>query len=160
MNILFWIIVIVVSLVIFLALLFFGFAYAMANFMKPNSEKDSIDQIKKFFGFDFAEDFQIIKHESRNNHPDRPLHVILKLSENGINNIKAFTSEIESYSKETISDNRSNKYTEVVECGVSFYNKYYQASEIIHSGEDSLFFSATLMIDYESGTLSYNETGY
>jgi hypothetical protein len=160
MNILFWIIVIVVSLVIFLALFFFGFAYAMANFMKPNSEKESIAQIKKFLGYDFAEDFQIIEHESRNNHPDRPLRIVLNLNENGINNLKAFTSEIESYSKETGSNNQSYKYNEDVMSSASFYQKCHEAFEIIHSGEESLFFRATLIINYESGTLSYSETGF
>jgi len=160
MNILFWIIVIVVSLIIFFVLLVFGFAYAMANFMKPNSEKESIVQIKNFLGYDFAEDFQIIEHESRNNHPDRPLRVVLKLNENGINNLKAFTSEIESYSKETRNDNQSYKYNEDVKSSASFYNKCHEAFEIIHSGEESLFFRASLIVDYESGTLSYSETGF
>ena len=158
MNILFWIIVIIVSVIILCLLVFFILSYGFYLALKPNDPKDSIAEIKTFLGYDFGDVYEIIEHNSQNNHPDRPLQVVLKLNDNAINNIKKYASETESYPAVDTNNNQKYKHDQTIHSNSSYYIKKLESYEILESGDESYFFIATLNIDYDAKTLTYRET--
>lgn len=152
-----WIILIVI---VILLLAYFGFVYDLSNFMKPNNEEDSINTIKQFLRFDFKDEYTIVEHISRNNHPDRPLNISIQLSEDSFKNVLDFVANIENVLKETLSEDRRIKYVEYLTKQSDCFIKNYKASHINSDISETLFFSSNLIIDYNQRTLKYDETAF
>jgi hypothetical protein len=152
-----WIMVVVI---VILVLGYFGLVYGLSSFMKPNNENDSINTIKQFLRFDFKDEYTIVKHISRNNHPDRPLNVSIQLSEDSFIGVLDFVANIENGLKETLSEDRRIKYVEYLTKQSDCFIKNYKASHINSDISETLFFSSNLIIDYHQRTLTYNETAF
>ena len=152
-----WIILIVI---VILLLGYFGLVYGLSSFMKPNNENDSINTIKQLLRFDFKDEYTIVEHISRNNHPDRPLNVSIQLSEDSFKDVLDFVANIENGLKETLSEDSSIKYVEYLSKQLNCFIKNYKASHINSDISETPFFSSNLNIDYSQRTLIYNETAY
>jgi hypothetical protein len=126
--------------------------------MSPNEEIDSINTIKKFLGIDFKDGYKIIEHISRNNHPDRPLHISILFSEESFNEVFNFIDKIESSSKETIIQDKEIKYVEHIRKQTNCFVKDYEAKHIHSSTSEYTFFISSLTIDYDQRILTYRET--
>ena len=147
------IIFIIVGLVVLLAL---GLIYAMA----PNKEVDSVNQIKRFLGFDFNNNYTVIKHFSDNSHPDRPLSVIIQLTEDVIEKIRIYTNGIDADINEIISDDKKNKYVVEIYKDAFVFTKTHEAMDNTPDDDGLLFFRASLIINFIEMTLSYNECNF
>jgi len=152
-----WIILIVI---VILLLGYFGLVYGLSSFMKPNNEKDSINTMKQFLRFDFKDEYTIIEHISRNNHPDRPLNVSIQLSEDSFKDVLDFVANIENSLKETFSEDRRIKYVEYLSKQSDCFIKNYKAIHINSEKSETPFFSSNLIIDYNQRALTYNETAF
>jgi hypothetical protein len=151
---------IMVAVIVILLLGYFGLVYGLSSFMKPNNENDSINTIKQFLRFDFKDEYTIIEHISRNNHPDRPLNVSIQLSDDSFKNVLDFVANIENSLKETLSEDRRIKYVEYLTKQSDCFIKNHKASHINSDISETLFFSSNLIIDYNNRTLTYNETAF
>jgi len=152
-----WIMVVVI---VILLLGYFCLVYGLSSFMKPNDENDSINTIKQFLRFDFKDDYTIIEHISRNNHPDRPLNVSIQLSEDSFKDVLDFVANIENGLKETFNEDRRIKYVEYLTKQSDCFIKNYKAFHINSDKSEIPFFSSNLIIDYSQRTLTYNGIAY
>jgi len=159
MSTIVWVVIIVVVLLALLLFFLYVLKHTMSDFMKPTSEIDSINHIKRFLGYNFEDNYETIEHSSQNNHPDRPLKVILKLNDVTIDKIQRFTTLIEPYSNETISDDKKTKYVEEVKKSLLYFEKNHKAIHINSESSEYVFFIAKLKIDYNEKILLYHETG-
>jgi hypothetical protein len=156
MSILFLLLKIILIIVGLIILFVLGFSYALA----PNKEMDSVNQIKRFLGFDFNDNYTVIKHFSDNAHPDRPLNVIIHLTEDVIEKVRIYTNGIDADINEIISDDKKNKYVLEVYKDAFSFTKTHEAMDYSPDGNDLLFFRASLFIDFKEMTLSYNECNF
>ncbi len=155
----FWIVLIVLLfIVLIIALLLYGFAWMISNFMAPNTESDSINQLKSFLGYDFGEGYEIIEHNSQNNHPDRPLKLKVILSDTSFELVMKHLSQIESKTLETFSQDQTVRYVEELYSSESSLNKSHLAYHIHTDGKDYIFFSASFSFNCPNKTIEYFET--
>ncbi len=158
MNYLFWIVIILFSLLGLVVLIFLGVAYAMQSYMKPTTKEDSIHQIKIFLGYHFEDGYEFLEIDSKNYHPDRPLQVILKLNVDLMAKIESYLSTIEPYLNEKLNQKNNVKYIESVMKSDSCFEKTHTALNIISADQEIEFFIAKLKIDFKEKLLFYNET--
>ena len=62
--------------------------------MKPNTIEESVSEMSLFLGMELGNDYQVIEHNSQNNHGDRPLNIKIILSEVEFQKVKLFLTEI------------------------------------------------------------------
>ena len=145
-----WILVFFIALV---ALIFFAFIMAF----RPNSPDQSVAKLKEFLGYPFKGAYQIIKHESRNNHPDRPLHVSISLPAETFEKVVEFLEGIGPKERINFSQNNQVRYETNWVLEERVYYKIYSA---LHTSNNYQFFGARLEVNLDDHTITYRETSY
>ena len=142
-----WFCIILIVCIVGLILLFILILLRInwSNFLAPNTEEESMRELKRFLGFDFKGEYNVIEHDSRNNHGDRPLRILISLSD------VAF-EEIMSY-METINFGSDEKES-IEKCGIW---RTWEGS-LVKNFTDSHFL-ASLKIDCQNKTIAYSSTG-
>jgi hypothetical protein len=158
MNTILWIAIIIGgALILIRGLIIIAFS-GMGDFFAPNKEIDSISEIKQCLGLDFGDGYKIIEHNSRNNHGDRPLNVSIELSDKLFYEVKEFVEKNDCDVKESLSEDKKNRYVERFVKRQNCFVKDYEASHVSSAGSGYVFFSARLTIDYREKTLRYSQT--
>lgn len=160
MSVFLWILIFLVSGLLFS---FFILSAALASFSSPQKESDALDHIRRFLGFDFREGFTVIKYESRNNHPDRPLKVSIVFSEDAFREVRQYLSGIGSHVEESFHDDGSVRYVLRAGWKNNVFWKKHEASRVVPDaaageGYGHVFFMASLMVDCDEKKLDYKET--
>lgn len=155
-----WISLIILGIIMLIvAFLIYAFIYGLSNFFAPNSEIDSVNSLKRFLDFDFGEDFSVLNHTSRNNHPDRPLELVLSLSAESMAQLKNFLERTPLENQEYLNDDKEIRYRKTWSADKTTYWKGHSASHINSDGSEYEFFIARLVINTQTKTLSYSQTG-
>ena len=130
--------------------------YVFAQVFKTTTPQE---QLKEFglnlMGYEFGDGYEVVESKSRNNHPDRPQDLRIKLNDDEFAKLKAHIDTLEdgekkSTKKGTIYSDTITKY----ERGCSFEHTS------THSSCDYMFFSARAVVDYQKKEVVFRSTFY
>lgn len=154
-----------IGLVIFvfvIAILFIGLMIltfiGMSSFMKPNETVDSVDRVKKFMEIDFGDDFEVLEHVSRNNHPDRPMHISIKLSKNSSRLVEDFLNQKILDSSVSSGEKMESKSGDYWTKDLNGYKKRYSAFHPDAKFDDLPYYVATAEYLFNEGLIKYRES--
>jgi hypothetical protein len=147
--------IIIFIIILFIWFMFWAFRKGLTDFTKPNKPSESIDKVKNFLGYDFGDEYSLIDHVSRNYHPDRPLTVTLKLSNEAFHKMLSYISNLDTTERLQNDEKNEVEYREVWIKEENGYRKEYSASR--EQGK-YVFFIAKLTVSIENLTINYHET--
>ncbi|MBU3714117.1 MAG: hypothetical protein FGM46_04135 [Ferruginibacter sp.] len=152
----------IVSIVVFIlliVLILIGFLFAFSRAAAPSDPVDSANELKRFLGLDFGNNYSIVEQSSRNYHPDRPMNVTVSLSESDFEKVIEYLTTLNFETSTSFSKDNKIRYTEYWRKYGEEYRKNYTAARINESGSDYPFFNADLYVDINTRCISYNEFG-
>lgn len=144
-----------IAVILIIALIFLVFIITIRS-IQPNNPAISVNQLKSFLGFNLTDDYTIIEHFSRNNHPDKPMNVCISLPTEAFEKVTKYLADTDLIENVTYSEDKQIKYT------VRWTKKehsFYKTHTISYTNPDYQFFFASLDIDCINRTLTYNEYG-
>jgi hypothetical protein len=151
-----WIVLaIILGLYLLGRLYFYVLAYAFYQELRPNTPEESVQRVKNILEYIFIDEYEVLEHESRNNHGDKPMKIELLLSENAFNDLMIFISTKTAGVTEKWSEDKETKFSETINKNDASYAVYYSVS---HGGYTE--HSAGLVLEYDSRKLRYSHTNY
>lgn len=150
---------VIIAIVLFLFLLFVGFIYFLSKGMKPNTIAESVNQMSLFLGMELGNDYQVIEHNSQNNHGDRPMNIKIILSDVEFQKVKLFLTDLSMGLVKTHKINNEAIHTESWHKDETHYYKSASNCYINDSEVNYPFFIAELSVDLDTRVISYKEYG-
>ena len=140
--------------ILLIALLLYFALRGLASIDLPET---AVNSINSFLGFSIKGDYKVIEHSSQSRHPDRPVKTTIYLPNPDFELVKDHLATIELNT--TVSESRDGKikYRDGWDKRGNSFTKFHTAS-YVDSG--MLFFAASVTINCDTNTLTYQETGF
>lgn len=143
----------ILVIIVFVILLIFGLAWSLAQ---TNSSESNIYSLESFLGFDLNGKYTVINHSYNRLHPDRPLSIMISLSDKDFKAVRNFLDYVELSTTDRHSNDGKIRYIGGWNRVVNTFTKSHSAS-YVEGGYT--FFVASLEIYCVDNTLRYKETG-
>lgn len=147
---------IILIVVVVLIGLFLLFIYSLFTAFKPQTPDSQLKEFSaNLLEYEFGDGYEIVDSKSRNNHPDRPQDLKIKLSDEEFNRLKVHIDSLPEGETRT----QKGKYGYV-----KSIIKRNDGCSIKHSSIqlniDYTFYTATAIVDYTAKTVTFHSTFY
>jgi hypothetical protein len=140
----------------FLALLLLGWLVIRGVIKSATEPVDHIPTVQAFLGMPIDVEEILSEYEHRL-HPDRPLHITLRLTQASAEQLHQALSSIPTNRKVEIDDEEKYRELELVRYTPQRFFKSYQIAHYQPQGEDYPFHTIELHIDFSNRLLNYKE---
>jgi len=149
-----YVIVIVLTIIILVALIFFGALWGLSSANSPDSQ---VGCLKSFLGYDFKGGYNIVEFHSQPFHPDQPMRIAITLSDEEFDKVKMYLQTLDLKTTETHSGDGRVLYRV---SWIKASNIFTKSHTALYIDTSLSFFNATLEIDCGNNVLRYRETGF
>jgi len=130
--------------------------YGGWKWFSPNSPDEQIKEFgTKLINYDFGDAYKVIESSSRNNHPDRPQHLAVQLSDVECEKLRNHIMTLSHNKEKTVKDGQYY-VKEIIDEG----SKCTIIHSAFHTDCDYMFFRAGAIIDYTQRTVTFSSSFY
>jgi hypothetical protein len=151
-----WVILTIIVVLYLLKRLFiYLLAYAFYNATRPNTVEESVYRMTNILNYKIIMEYEVLEHESKNYHGDKPLYLSLLLSEKSFYDLMQFISTKSNEVKEKMEEDNTTKHIFRIEKK----DNSYCVSHNVELG-DYPTYSSGLVLEYDTRKLHYSEIHY